>query len=56
MSIHITRLPGNKINTSIILIAFHFPSMSSAGLAELMQKLNSTMTNQNKIGSTTTVN
>lgn len=30
--------------------------MSSAGLAELMQKLNTTMTNHNKIGSTTTVN
>lgn len=28
----------------------------SSGLAELMQKINSSMTNQNKIGSTTTVN
>lgn len=28
----------------------------SSGLAELMQKLNTTMSNHNKIGSTTTVN
>ena len=28
----------------------------SSGLAELMQKINSSMTNQNKIGSTATVN